>query len=745
MSTLFASSTSQAVQLRMRPDLEVTRQAYQGREYWVIKDPLALKYYRFEDEEYAILVALDGQASLETIRENFAQRFAPQRISSGELHQLIGLLYRNGLLLSQLPGQGEQLAQRGAKRQWQVLKGKLANVLAIRFRGIDPDHFLTWLNRWVGWCFSAPAMLAAVLLMLSALALLGSEFDLFRARLPGFREFFATQNWLWLAVTLCVTKILHEIGHGLACKRFGGECHEMGLMLLVFTPCLYCNVTDSWMIPSKWRRAAVGAAGMYVELVLASLATFVWWYSAPGLLNGLCLNVMFVSSVSTLLFNANPLMRYDGYYILSDLLEIPNLRQKAGLILKRKAAAWFLGLPEPADPFLPRRHLFLFVLYSIASALYGWFVSLSIFWFLYKALEPWGLKVVGQGIAGMMVISLVVMPVWRLVQFFHLPGRAHRVKKMRAIVSLSLAAAGSAALLLVPLPYYVTCGLYVQPRGATNVYVEVPGEIEEVYVRGKSGIEGRVEAGQPLLRLDNLDARIGEQKLLSQREQLAARLDALRQQAHTNDSAHLEYAEAREALLALDAQLVRRRDEIRKLTIVAPTGGVLLPPPLKAPPAGEIKTLATWSGRPLDVQNVGAFLESSTLVCRIAQPGELEAILAIDQDELEFIAPDQKVEIVLEGHSGVKFQSRIEHVSQQEMQAAPKSLSLRGGGEMATRTDASGVERPVEVTYQASAPLSDANCGLLAGTTGNGKIHAGYQPLYRRLWRMACRTFHFEL
>ena len=178
----------------------------------------------------------------------------------------------------------------------------------------------------------------------------------FRARLPEFQAFFAAQNWLlaggrrWPS-----TKVLHEFGHGLACKRFGGECHEMGVMLLVVTPCLYCNVSDAWMIPSKWRRAAIGAAGMYVELILASLATFLWWFSEPGLVNHLCLNVMFVCSVSTLLFNANPLMRFDGYYILADLLEIPNLRQKSAAVIQRKLGAWLLGLRERHDPFLPPR------------------------------------------------------------------------------------------------------------------------------------------------------------------------------------------------------------------------------------------------------------------------------------------------------------------------------------------------------------------------------------------------------
>ncbi len=108
------------------------------------------------------------------------------------------------------------------------------------------------------------------------------------------------------------------------------------------------------MLPSKWQRAAIGAAGIYVEIVLAAVCTFLWWFSDVGTLHYLCLNVMFVCSVSTLMFNANPLLRYDGYYILADIVEIPNLRQKANAILQRVVARIFLGIPPSPDPFRPK-------------------------------------------------------------------------------------------------------------------------------------------------------------------------------------------------------------------------------------------------------------------------------------------------------------------------------------------------------------------------------------------------------
>ncbi|MDX1944966.1 MAG: HlyD family efflux transporter periplasmic adaptor subunit [Pirellulaceae bacterium] len=725
----------------MRADLEIQRQTWQGRQYWLVKDPLALKYFRFESEELAILKMLDGQTSSDEIRERFAGEFAPQRISASELQSLLANLHKSGLVVVDAAGQGEQLLVRDRVRRRKALWGTLANVLSLRLRGVDPDQFLGWLNGWCGWIFSPGAAVLSALLMLTALALVAAEFDVFRARLPDFQAFFAAKNWLLLAATLAGTKVLHELGHGLACKRFGGQCHEMGVMLLIGTPCLYCNVTDAWMIPSKWRRAAIGAAGMYVELNLAAAATIVWWFSQPGLLHHLCLNVMFVSSVSTLLFNANPLMRFDGYYILADLLEIPNLRQKATAALQRKLGAWLLGLPERNDPFLPTRGRWLFALYAVASAVYGWVVSLSIFWFLYGVLEPYGLKIVGQMLALSMIVGLVVTPALRFAFFLFQPARMQHMSAWRATLGLLGLVAVVVAALAIPLPYYVPCALEVQPRGATSLYVDVPGEVRAIHVAG-----GTVVAGQSIIELDNIEARQVEHRLAAQRDDLAARIESIRQRAISDDDALLELAQVEEALAALDVQLARRRDELRRLTIVAPVGGILVPPPSRPDDGAEERTrLASWTGRPLESRNLGAYLEASTLVGRIAQPGQWEAILAIEQHEMDFIRAGQRVDLILHQLPGTRLAGRIEHVAQQEMQAASSRLSARGGGELATRTTADGLERPINVIYQASVPLADPSGQIIAGATGRAKIHAGYQTIATRLWRALCRTFRFDL
>ena len=328
-------------------------------------------------------------------------------------------------------------------------------------------------------------------MMLSALALILVEFDTFRSKLPDFYQFFSPYNAIWLAIVLGVSKVLHEFGHGLSCKHFGGECHEMGVMILVLTPCLYCNVSDSWMLPSKWQRAAIGAAGIYVEMVLASICAFIWWFTEPGMLNNICLNMMFIASVSTLLFNGNPLLRYDGYYVLADLVEIPNLRQKATTILNHKMGEWFLGLEPPEDPFLPQQNQVIFMLYTVAAVVYRWFIMLSILYFLYKVFEPYGLKIVGEAIAAMSLYGLVGMPLYKLGKFFYVPGRLHKVKKPRMYASLAGLAVLVAAFFLVPLPYSVLCILEIKARDAAWVYVDVPGQLERVMVQaGRPGGEG---------------------------------------------------------------------------------------------------------------------------------------------------------------------------------------------------------------------------------------------------------------
>lgn len=734
------SSTSRPLRLRQRADLDVHVQEYEGRRYWVVKDPLTLRYFRFQEEEYALLSALDGQISLDQLQQQFQRKFAPQKISTSELHQFIGVLYRTSLVISDSPGQAAPLIERSGQRAAQERRETWGNPLAIKFRGFNPDAVLTWLDDHLGWLFTPTAICLALLMGAAALLLLFVEFDTFRARLPGFHEFFTWKNWFWLSLTLAITKVLHEFGHGLACKRLGGECHEMGAMLLVFSPCLYCNVSDAWTLPNRWHRAGIAAAGMYVELILASLATFVWWSTRPGLVHYLALDVMFVCSVSTLLFNANPLLKFDGYYILSDLLEIPNLRTKASRLLQVRLGQLCLGLPAPHDPFLPQQRQTLFAAYAVGAACYGWLVSASILWSLYHLLEPYGLQIVGQIFALAVLYGLIVRPLWQVVSFVSQPARVERVNKPRAFVSACVLLALLVGVAWLPLPHYVTCSVLIESRAATSVYVDVAGNVREVLAEPFSN----VQLGQPLLRLENIDLELAVARLTAEREQMATRLEALRERAFVDDQAAEFLAHTEESLAALDEQLTRKQADLARLTIVAPAEGVLTPA-VSVKPEQSRERLANWSGHPLEVRNVGAFLSTGVVVGQIGQPREVVAMLTVDEQDIDFVRTGLTVDVLLDELPGERLRTSLSTISSRELTIAPAALSRKTGGELETRTDKAGQERPAHTTYQASAPLANDAGRLIAGARGRARILVGNETLGQRCYREFCRTLAWDM
>lgn len=706
MATLadsLVSSAARQLPIRKRPDLTARRQMYLGRSYWVVKEPIGLNYYRFQDEEFAILNMLDGEVSLDDIKQRFEAEFPPQKITLEELQQFLGMLHRSGLVIASVPNQGRQLHKRRDQRRRKEFLGAISNILCIRFKGFDPERILNWLHPKLAWLFSRTAFTLSMILILAAVTLVIVQFDVFRSRLPGFYQFFSPTNALLLAITLGLTKVCHEFGHGLVCKHFGGECHEMGVMILVLTPCLYCNVSDSWMLPSKWQRAGIGAAGMYVEVVLASLATFVWWFSQPGLLNYLALNIMFIASVTTLLFNANPLLRYDGYYILADLMEIPNLRQKATSILSRKMGELLLGIEPPEDPFLPQRNQVLFALYSIAAAVYRWFVMASILWFLYQVFKPYKLQIIGQIIVAMSLYGLIVVPLYKLVKFFYVPGRVDKVKKPRMVASMIVVSALVAAVLLVPLPNRIPCTLEIQAREARPVYVDVEGRLESIDVAAGD----RVAAGQQLALLVNPEVDLEIVRLRGEVERYETQLRTLRRLGFRDRDAASTIPQVEESLATAREQLQEEEDHKARLRLVAPIAGVVLPPP-ETGGRGEssMGQLASWSGTPLRQRNRGALLESSVLFCRIGDPRQVEATLIIDQIDRNHIKEGQFADIMLAHMPGVVLEGRIESIAESELELSPQRLSTRAGGDLPTITDPeTGIERPQSTSYQARVPL----------------------------------------
>ena len=478
-----AGQAAEHLRVKLRRDLIVQPQFYEGMTHYVVKDPIALKYFRFKIEEYFLLEQFDGTKTLLDVKKAFERKYRPQTISMEDLTRFSAQLHEAGIVQIDSPDQAKALIARRKKNRWKKVWQFFANILYIKIPIIDPEKLLTGMYPYFRWIFTPYFVTASVGLMLAALTLVVSQWSTFSARMPDFQSFFNWHTIFYFWCSLAIVKIIHEFGHGLTAKHFGGEVHEMGMLFLVLTPALYCDVTDSWLLPSKWKRIWISAAGIYVECLLASIAAFVWFNTEQGLLNSLCLATMIICSVNTILFNANPLLRYDGYYVMSDWLEIPNLRIKSTQFFTYLFQEKVLGLEVPVQSYMPRSRRSLFVTYAVASYLYRILVTFSILFFIYQFLKPYKLGSISAIMAVCSLIPLFGMPMYQMVKFARTPGRMRKVKKARAASFAAVFVALVAGILLIPTPYRIQGSLVLMAANPKLVYAEVPGRLVEMKVR----------------------------------------------------------------------------------------------------------------------------------------------------------------------------------------------------------------------------------------------------------------------
>jgi putative peptide zinc metalloprotease protein len=735
-------TSNRPITLRRRADLVSVPQTYGDQRYWVVKDPLSLRYVRLRDEEYSLLSWLDGRRSLHDLVVEFETKFAPQRVKPAEVSRLIGILHQSGLLISDRPGQGPVLERKGNKRRLKELGSRWLNPLALRFRGIDPTWVFNLVYPLVRPFMSRFGMLLSATLILSACVWAGVRWHALMEMMPTVQQFFTPTNLLVLTVVLALVKVLHEFGHGLVCKHFGGECTELGVMFLIFTPCLYCNVTDSWRFPNKWHRAAVGAAGIFVELNLAAIALFVWSLTGPGLLHQMSLSLIAVASIGTVLFNGNPLMRYDGYYILSDVVEVPNLAERSAAVVRAFFSKHCLGLDNVEDdPLLPERNRGWYALYCVASVVYRWFVTFSILLFLVQLMRPYRLEFVARLLGAFGVATLILGPLWRLKNFMSVPGATSSVKKHRVYWTTAVAAAAVAFVLFVPLPHRIFGTLELQPYGAEKIYVEVAGTVADADVR----YGAKVEAGKRVARLSNLDVELAIEELKSKQEQLKAQLFALRREQFDSPQAGVSIPQTVEMLKSIDEQLAEKRLDLERLAPTTHRAGTVFPPPNTDAAPPESQELHAWDGRPLDLVNLGATLEPGTLLCEIGDPTQWQALVVIDQEDVDFIKTGDAAEILLDAVPHRTWKCQVDEVALGQLLETPRRLSNKAGGDLATLGDGGQSERPASTSYMVRVRIEDPDGSLRVGWRGTARIAVAAQPISTRVLRWAGRTFHFNL
>jgi putative peptide zinc metalloprotease protein len=654
---------------------------------------------------------MDGQLTVQELWEKTVERFGDDGPSQGEIIRVLSQLHAADVLLCDVPPDTGELLSRHEKSKKSKWKLILRSPLALRFPLLDPERFLSASIGFVRPFFS---LIGAVIW----LAVVGSAIVLGVQHWPELTRnvadrMLSAQNLVLLWLIYPVVKALHEFGHAYAVKRWGGEVHEMGIMLLVLMPIPYVDASSSLALPQKWKRVLVSASGMMTELFVAALALFLWLNLGQGVARSIAYNVIFIASVSTVLFNANPLLRYDGYYILSDVLEIPNLAQRSVNYLGYLFRRYMFGLKRAAKPHTGPGERFWLTVYAVSSFFYRIFIYAAIILFISGKFFIVGVML---GIWGF--FSMVVVPIGKRINFVVF-SPVVREKRFRAVVSsLALVVVVLAVLFLVPFPSWTRAeGVVWAPeeslvRAGTSCFIEHVAATPNKEVK-RDGV--LIECSDPLMVAK---ARVLKAELRA----LEAQYDA--EIIHDRVRAKI----TKEEIVKVQRNLSREEQRMGELSIKSPTDGVFVVPGAEDLP--------------------GRFLRQGDLVAYV---------LDVEEPIVRVVVSEADVDLIRQRNGGIaiRFSERLDQVYQadirREVPGAIESLpstvlGSAGGGEVAIDPwDKRGL-KPLEKLFQFDLELD----GTVGPANVGGRVYVrfdhGSEPIalqwYRSLRQLFMRRFN---
>ncbi|MCY2968927.1 MAG: HlyD family efflux transporter periplasmic adaptor subunit, partial [Planctomycetota bacterium] len=397
-------------------------------------------------------------------------------------------------------------------------------------------------------------------------------------------------------------------------------------------------VSDAWMLPRREARIAISAAGIIAELVIAACAAMVWWRSEPGVAQSVALALTATCSVNTLLLNGNPLLRYDGYYILMDLLEEPHLAEDALGFWRDLWRKWGLGMDVAPPSRSGRPRQFLLAIYGAAAAIYRCLVLIAILWFARAAIAAAGFPDAGQLVMTIGGAACLTIPVVGVVRAVRDPGWRRRLNSNIAIRNLLILGALLATFWFVPLPRRISADLIVEAPGAPRVYVAVPGRLDQTVPA-----DSNVKQGDLIARLSNPELEREVLRLATEHRQAELKLRRLEIARGHDPTAAAQIPAAREAEQSLARRTEKKQRDVEQLSIRATVEGKLLPPVPRTPPPRPTLELADWNGEPLSDHNLGCWLDAGTLLGQIANENSLSPTLLVGQHDVDLVRIGQTV------------------------------------------------------------------------------------------------------
>ncbi|MFD1341159.1 peptidase M50 [Litorisediminicola beolgyonensis] len=697
------------LKLRLRSNAGVSRQSFRGDLWYVLQDRGSGKFHRFSPEAWLVISLLDGSRTVAEAWEIACERLGDDVLTQSETIRLLSQLHGADVLRGDVMPDVAEMLDKAAKQNRKKLAMTLINPLALRLPVFDPNEFLNAtfplvrpLISWVG------AVLFAGLVAY-ALVLFGIHWEALTGNLTD--RLLAAESLILLAVTYPFVKSLHELGHGYAVKRWGGEVHEMGVMFLVFMPVPYVDASAASQFPSKHQRALVGAAGILVELTLAALAMIVWVHAEEGLVRAFAFNVMLIGGISTLVFNGNPLLRFDGYYVMADLIEIPNLGPRANKFIGYLIQKHAFGVETAQSPVTARGEAKWLFFYAIGSFVYRLFIIGAIVLFVATAFP-----LIGAMLAIWSVFMMFGVPLGKH-GWFLLTAPALRRKRGRAFaVTGATVAALVAAVTLIPLPYATLADGVVWPAREAAVHAGASGHV----VRVSAEPNARVAPDTVLLALEDpmLDASLASAEAAARR--LSYRLDAV---------AIEDPVEAR----VLRERVVRAEDDL------AHVRGIQERLEIRSPGAG---TFILPEGEDL----VGRYFNQGDLVGYVADFSDPVLIVAVPEAAADLVRSDAaSVEFRFADDTGTVWPARIRREVPQITDRLPAAaLSTLGGGAFVTDPGSEGLTslgKLLQLELEFDAPAEVRGFGARVHVLFRHRDTAIAQRAWRSLRQLFLKEF----
>lgn len=694
---------------------------------WVVKDPLTLQYALLEDHEYSILNLMDGRTGFRDLLAN-ARKAAPWlNLTAEDLAEFIRSLAGSQLVRQQAAGDSVRLSPAKKASSFASVLQFVLQLIRIQIRLLNPTRFIDRAMPLVSTLFSRSALVLFSALIVSALVVVTTSFGKLIQSLPALQEFLGPQNMALMLGVFVAVKILHEAGHAFTARRFGAECSECGIMFMVFTPVLYTNVSDSWLLPRQQRLLVTGA-GIIVELTIAAVCTILWWFAAPGLTKSILLNTMILCSVNTLLFNGNPLLRFDGYFLLADWMGIPNLAGRSSAMLREAIVSFITGRTHSASQARVRNRRFL-LLYGVVSAIYRLFLTLAILKLVDEVTRQWNVRFLGSFLFIVIAGGFILMPAASFLQSVR-RRYGESSSETPNTVRVLLCIACLIALLLFPLPRSIVAPAFVQPA-STGVYASLSGRLDHALAYGT-----QVEAQDVVARFEHPELNITRHRLKARRDELKGELELLGANPATSDSTLIPALQKR--VDAAEERLADFEVEYSELTVISQRAGTFLPPEAIARP-NRTDVQGTWHGRSADAANQGAWIERGTLLGYVGERSEVSLLVAVDEGDIEFVRRGQSLVFSPAVDAEVRRTGRVEDVGLLESRELP--LQFAASRLVAGRTTESALV-PSAVTYLCTATLT----GRIGGppslySTGRVRINVASASILDRVVRYLKQTF----